>query len=45
MPSTSLSRRQLLKYFGAAALATSSPLLLAQAHQLKFGPERRLREG
>ena len=43
MPSTSLSRRQLLKYFGAAALATSSPLLLAQAPQLKVGAERRLR--
>jgi|TARA_B110000116_G_scaffold228425_1_gene209783 uncharacterized protein YcbK (DUF882 family) len=43
MSSISLSRRQLLKYFGATALAISSPLLLAQAPQLKVGTERRLR--
>lgn len=40
MPSYSASRRQLLKFFAGAAIATGSPHLLASS---KFGPERRLR--
>jgi uncharacterized protein YcbK (DUF882 family) len=43
MSSISLSRRQLLKYFGVTALAGSSPMLMAQVALLNVGAERRLR--